>query len=66
MSESAYVSAPFVHLAVRSAFSLLESMLKTGALANWVRENNAPALAVTDHNNLFGAFEPVGILAASD
>ena len=28
MSESAYVSAPFVHLAVRSAFSLLESMLK--------------------------------------
>lgn len=57
MSESAYVSAPFVHLAVRSAFSLLESMLKTGALANWVRENNAPALAVTDHNNLFGALE---------
>ncbi|MAK61981.1 MAG: DNA polymerase III subunit alpha [Ponticaulis sp.] len=47
----------FVHLGVRSAFSLLESMLTTSKLSKWVEDNGVPALSVTDHNNLFGSLE---------
>lgn len=50
-------SAKFVHLGVRSAFSLLESMITSKALVAWAEEQGVPALGVTDHNNLFGALE---------
>ena len=53
----AYKEPPFIHLTVRSAFSLLESMIKTSALADWAETEGVPAIAVTDHNNLFGALE---------
>ena len=52
MSES-----PFIHLAVRSSFSLLESMITTKTLTAWAVEQNMPAIAVTDRNNMFGALE---------
>ncbi|MEO0785751.1 MAG: DNA polymerase III subunit alpha [Pseudomonadota bacterium] len=55
--------SPFVHLAVRSSYSLLESMITPKALALWASEQGMPALAVTDHNNLFGALEISEILS---
>lgn len=49
--------SPFIHLAVRSSYSLLESMITTKALAAWAAEQNMPAIGVTDRNNMFGALE---------
>jgi DNA polymerase-3 subunit alpha len=48
---------PFVHLRVHSAYSLLEGALTTQKLAQLARDDGAPALALTDSNNLFGALE---------
>ncbi len=49
--------ANFVHLRVRSVFSLLEGAVKSKELAKLAREMNMPAVAVTDTNNLFGVYE---------
>ncbi|HTQ12422.1 MAG TPA: DNA polymerase III subunit alpha [Rhizomicrobium sp.] len=49
--------AAFVHLRVKSAYSLLEGALRAKELARLAREYAMPAVAVTDVNNLFGAFE---------
>ena len=49
--------SPFIHLAVRSSYSLLESMISPKQLAGWCQKNAMPAVAVTDRNNLFGALE---------
>ena len=48
---------PFIHLAVRTSFSLLQSMIGTKDLTGWCVEHKMPAVAVTDHNNMFGALE---------
>jgi DNA polymerase III subunit alpha len=48
---------PFVHLRVHSAYSLLEGALTISKLAQLARADGAPALALTDSNNLFGALE---------
>jgi DNA polymerase-3 subunit alpha len=48
---------PFVHLRVHSAYSLLEGALTISKLAALARSDSAPALALTDSNNLFGALE---------
>ena len=47
----------FIHLAVRTSFSLLESMITPKDLKAWAVGNGVPAVAVTDRNNLFGALE---------
>ncbi len=47
----------FIHLRVHSAYSLLEGALPIGKLAKLAVANQAPALALTDRNNLFGALE---------
>jgi DNA polymerase-3 subunit alpha len=49
--------AAFVHLRVKSAYSLLEGALRPKELANLARDGAMPAVAVTDVNNLFGVFE---------
>ena len=49
--------ARFVHLRVKSAYSLLEGAVRPKELAKLAREGTMPAVAVTDTNNLFGAFE---------
>ena len=49
--------AQFIHLAVRTSYSLLESMIETKSLTDWCVAQEMPAVAVTDHNNLFGALE---------
>ena len=48
---------PFVHLRVHSAYSLLEGALTTQRLVELAKADSAPALALTDSNNLFGALE---------
>jgi DNA polymerase III subunit alpha len=47
----------FIPLAIRSSYSLLESMITPGAIAKWCKAQGVPAAAVTDRNNLFGALE---------
>ncbi len=49
--------ASFVHLRVKSAYSLLEGAIRPDELAELARESAMPAVAVTDVNNLFGVFE---------
>jgi DNA polymerase-3 subunit alpha len=46
----------FIHLRVRSALSLLQSMIRPKDLAKWARAARAPAVGVTD-DNLFAALE---------
>lgn len=47
----------FIHLGIRTSYSLLESMITPKALCEWAAQQNMPALAVTDRNNLYGALE---------
>ena len=49
--------ASFVHLRVKSAYSLLEGAVRPDELAQLARDNAMPAVAVTDTNNLFGVYE---------
>jgi len=50
-------SQPFIHLRVHSAYSLLEGALPIGKVVGYAVKDQAPAIAVTDTNNLFGALE---------
>jgi DNA polymerase-3 subunit alpha len=47
----------FIHLRVHSAYSLLEGALPIGKIVGHAAKDRAPAIAVTDSNNLFGALE---------
>jgi len=49
--------ADFVHLKVRSAYSLTEGANKVEKIVSLAKANAMPAVAVTDRNNLFGALE---------
>ena len=49
--------AGFIHLRVKSPYSLLEGAIRPDELANLAYTNAMPAVAVTDVNNLFGAYE---------
>jgi DNA polymerase-3 subunit alpha len=52
------VSAPgFIHLHVHSEYSLLDGACRIGDLTQRAAELKMPALALTDHGNLFGAVE---------
>ena len=51
------MSDSFVHLHVHSEFSLLDGMIRMGDLAKRAASMGMPAVAVTDHGNLFGAVE---------
>ena len=46
----------FIHLRVRTALSLLQSMIKPKDLAKWASATNTPAVGVSD-DNLFAALE---------
>ncbi len=48
---------PFVHLHAHSAYSLLEGAVPLARMIDLAVEDNQPALAITDRNNLFGALE---------
>jgi DNA polymerase-3 subunit alpha len=47
----------FVHLRVRSAYSLLEGAIKADAIGTLAASEHMPAVAITDRANLFGALE---------
>ncbi len=49
--------APFVHLHVHTYYSLLDGACPIEALALRAKELKMPAIAMTDHGNLFGAIE---------
>ena len=49
--------ADFVRLHVHTAYSLLDSTLRLGDLFKKAKEYQMPAIAMTDHGNLFGAIE---------
>ncbi|MFG1300435.1 DNA polymerase III subunit alpha [Xanthobacter sp. V3C-3] len=52
------MSSPgFIHLHVHSSYSLLEGALSIGKLADLVKGDAQPAIALTDTGNLFGALE---------
>ena len=50
-------SRPFVHLHCHSHYSLLDGASKIPALVKRAKALGMPALAVTDHGNLYGAVE---------
>lgn len=47
----------FVHLHLHSEYSLLDGAIKLSRLGEAIREMGMPAVALTDHGNLFGAVE---------
>ncbi|KPJ50531.1 hypothetical protein AMJ40_02695 [candidate division TA06 bacterium DG_26] len=49
--------ADFVHLHVHTDYSLLDGACKIDELLQVARSYKLPALAITDHGNLFGAIE---------
>ena len=50
-------SQPFVHLHCHSHYSLLDGQSKIPDLIDRVKSLGMPAVALTDHGNLFGAIE---------
>ena len=44
----------YIHLRCRSSYSLAQGAIKIDDLVNLAKENNMPALALTDNGNLFG------------
>ncbi len=54
MADSA---SAFVHLRVRSAYSLLEGAIKAEKIPQLAAEAGMPAAAIADRSNLFGALE---------
>jgi DNA polymerase-3 subunit alpha len=47
----------FVHLHVHTQYSLLDGANKIGPLLDYVKKTGMPAIAMTDHGNMFGAVE---------
>ena len=56
-SQGAADSGGFVHLRVRSAYSLLEGAIKAGKVPALAQADGMPAVGVADRGNLFGALE---------
>ena len=50
-------SDSFVHLHVHTEYSMLDGAARLGALAERTAELGMPAIAMTDHGNVFGAYE---------
>ncbi len=51
------MSGDFIHLRVRSAYSLLEGAIKATDIPKLAAKNAMPAVGITDRCNLFGALE---------
>ncbi len=50
-------SDSFVHLHVHTEYSMLDGAARLGALTERAAELGMPAIAMTDHGNVFGAYE---------
>ena len=55
--EKADPSKQFVHLHVHTEYSMLDGAARVKELVKEVALSGAPAIAITDHGNLFGAYE---------
>ncbi len=51
------MSTGFVHLHNHSEYSMLDGACRIEDMVNWAVENSVPAVALTDHGNMFGAWE---------
>ena len=58
-------SRRFVHLHTHTHFSLLDATIRIAELTKQVAALGMPAVAVTDHGNLFGAFQFHGAALAA-
>lgn len=56
-TDSPLTADGFIHLRVRSAYSLLEGAIKAGKVGKLAADAGMPAVAVADRVNLFGALE---------
>ena len=54
--SDALIQAPFVHLHNHSQFSVLQATSRINQLVEAAAADHLPALALTDHGNLMGAF----------
>ena len=45
---------PFVHLHVHTQYSILDGQASINALVDKAMADGMPALAITDHGNMFG------------
>ncbi len=50
-------SGDFVHLHLHSQYSILDGAIKVGDLAKKAKEYGMPAVAITDHGNMFASYE---------
>ena len=57
MSPGPGKSDSFVHLHVHTEYSMLDGAARLGALTERAAELGMPAVAMTDHGNVFGAYE---------
>ncbi len=57
MSVGSGASDSFVHLHVHTEYSMLDGAARLGALTERAAELGMPAVAMTDHGNVFGAYE---------
>ena len=48
---------PFIHLHAHTDYSLLDGACEIKKMMNVAAQQNSPAIAMTDHGNLFGAVE---------
>ena len=51
------MSAEFVHLHVHSEYSLLDGAIRLKGLVEHAEKTEMPAIALTDHGNMFGALQ---------
>ena len=51
------MATEFVHLHNHSEYSMLDGACRIEDMVKWAVENSAPAVALTDHGNMFGAWE---------
>ena len=47
----------FVHLHNHSEYSMLDGACRIGDMVDWAVAHSVPAVALTDHGNMFGAWE---------
>lgn len=51
------MASEFVHLHNHSEYSMLDGACRIQDMVDWAVENSAPAVTLTDHGNMFGAWE---------
>ncbi len=51
------IHANFVHLHLHTEYSLLDGAIRIDDLVNRAKELKLPAVAITDHGNIFGAYD---------